>query len=327
MAFEPELDRLFNRGLYELPPHSPNPLPLSTLADAVRKNYPGTEVGSFGFPHGTDCPFRADISQGVSVYINQYTGEILGEQRGRDLLFYVHQIHIRLLAGKTGKTIMGIAGVIMILILASGLVLWWRYKRFTVKRNAPLFRFMFDLHAASGIYSALFLVLLSTTGVFIAYEDSLLPWLYKATETSPIRRVLPSSPHQGSMRITPEQALSAAKGALRGANPLDIEFPGDSADSYYVRMRFPEDLTPGGRSWACIEQYTGEVLVAQNSRTAPGPTRMEIMVRAIHTGDIFGLTSKVIMSLSSLLVVVQAVSGFVIWWERDGKKGRVLPPG
>jgi uncharacterized iron-regulated membrane protein len=244
MAFEPELDRLFNRALYEVPPHTGSPLSFSELSSAVRKQYPGNDVGSFGFPNGPDHSYRADLSSGISVYVNPYTGRILGEQGGQDILSSIHQFHIRLLAGKTGERIMRAAGVIMLVILASGLVLWWRYKRFTVKRNVPLFRFMFDIHLATGIYSSLFLVFLSATGVIIAFEDSLLPWLYGVTGTAPTARQLPSRPHEGALRISPEDAISAAKRALPGANPLDVEFPGDSTDSYYVRMRFPEDLTP-----------------------------------------------------------------------------------
>jgi uncharacterized iron-regulated membrane protein len=38
--------------------------------------------------------------------------------------------------------------------------------------------------------------------------------------------------------------------------------------------------------------------------------------RAIHTGDILGIPSKAIMSLASLLLVMQLVSGVLIWWKR-----------
>jgi hypothetical protein len=36
-----------------------------------------------------------------------------------------------------------------------------------------------------------------------------------------------------------------------------------------------------------MDQYTGRVLYADNSRTAPGDRRMETLNRALHTGDIF----------------------------------------
>jgi uncharacterized iron-regulated membrane protein len=234
---------------------------------------------------------------------------------------YVHQLHIRLLFGQ-GKAIMGIAGIAVSFLVLSGIVLWWRNKRYTVKWDGSLFRKMFDLHTATGIYSALFLLFLSGTGIVIAYEGSIFPWLCKATNTQPGRRSLPSTEQQGVTPLRPEQALDIAASAMPGAVPLTISLPMKPKDSYNIRLRFPEDLTPGGRSWVCVDQFSGKVLVAQNSRTAPGPTRAQIVNRAIHTGDIFGNVSKILMSLSSLLVVVQAVSGVTIWWKRRraGKK-------
>jgi uncharacterized iron-regulated membrane protein len=38
--------------------------------------------------------------------------------------------------------------------------------------------------------------------------------------------------------------------------------------------------------------------------------------RAIHIGDIFGMPSKVVMSLASLMAALQIVSGMATWWKR-----------
>jgi uncharacterized iron-regulated membrane protein len=78
-------------------------------------------------------------------------------------------------------------------------------------------------------------------------------------------------------------------------------------------MRFPEDRTPGGRSWVVVERYTGEVLVRASSRTAPVPFRAMVLLRGLHTGDVYGTPSRALMSLSSLLLVLQTLSGLVIW--------------
>ncbi len=43
---------------------------------------------------------------------------------------------------------------------------------------------------------------------------------------------------------------------------------------------------------------------------------MVIVNRAIHSGDIFGIPSKAIVSLASLMSVLQVVSGVMMWWKR-----------
>ena len=327
MAFEPELDHLFHRELYDIPSPGNEPLRLTSLARIVESRFPGTTVVSFGLPRIREGSYRVDLSSDTSIYVNEYTGEMLGTTGGPDLLSAIHQLHIRLLAGNTGQTIIRASGAVAAVIILSGLILWWRYKRFGMKRHMPLFRFMFDLHAVTGIYSALFLVFLTLTGIVISFEDPILNWLYAITDTKPIPYALPSTPAPGSATLDPDRVLEIARRAVPDAAPLNFWLPQDSLDSFIVRLRHQEDLTPGGRSWVSIDRYSGKVLVAVSSRTAPGPLRFMIMVRAIHTGDIYGMFSKIIMSLSSLLIVVQAVSGYSIWWIRDGKKGRLLPPG
>jgi uncharacterized iron-regulated membrane protein len=38
--------------------------------------------------------------------------------------------------------------------------------------------------------------------------------------------------------------------------------------------------------------------------------------RAIHTGDILGVPSKILMSLASLAAVAQVITGLTMWWKR-----------
>ena len=65
-----------------------------------------------------------------------------------------------------------------------------------------------------------------------------------------------------------------------------------------------------------VDQYTGKVLFAEGSRTAPAGARLVIANRAIHTGDIFGIPSKIVVSLASSMMVVQFLSGLTMWWKR-----------
>ncbi|HEY6951793.1 MAG TPA: PepSY-associated TM helix domain-containing protein, partial [Bacteroidota bacterium] len=319
MAFEGELDRLFNPSLYSVHPEPSRLRSISALTTLLEEKYPGAHVVGFGIADRPDESFSAFMDNGSGVFINQYTGEVLGTRSSATFLDYVHQFHIRLLAGHTGQVVVGVAGIVMFLLVLTGIILWWRYKQFSMKLNGSFVRAMFDLHTVTGIYTAVVLLFLSATGIIISQENSVYPWLYKITKTQRIARSVPSTPREGIVPITADSAVTLAKNALPGANPLAVFIPSKPTQSFNVRMHFPEDLTPGGRSWVCIDQYSGEVLVSQNSRTAPGPTRAEIINRAIHTGDILGLFSKIVASLSSFLVVVQALSGILLWWKRDRK--------
>ncbi|HXH41613.1 MAG TPA: PepSY-associated TM helix domain-containing protein [Thermoanaerobaculia bacterium] len=316
LAFESQLDRLFNPSLFDIAPQPAAPLPLPRLAAAVRQRFPSSSVEGFILPQHPDSAHIVYINSGAAVFVNGYTGAILGTRRGPTLLTRIHQIHTHLLAGKIGEMIMAVAAIVMLFLVVSGVILWWKYRKVTIKWNASLFRVMFDVHNAAGILSAIFLLLLSLTAIAIAFDNPIARWSYKATGTKPIPRSIPSTQRSGAATVDPDEVLRIAKAAEPGAAPLAIDYPEDTKDSYTVRMRFPEDRTPGGRSWVCVDQYSGKVLVAQSSRTAPLPVRAELMNRQIHTGDVFGTPSRIVMSASSLLVVLQAFSGVVMWWKR-----------
>ena len=112
-----------------------------------------------------------------------------------------------------------------------------------------------------------------------------------------------------------DSALALAHTALPGAMPFSVNVPGPT-DAFLVRSRYPEDRTPGGRSAVVIDPYTARVRFAEGSRTAPAGARLVIANRAIHTGDVFGLPSKFVMSLASLGAVLQVISGVMMWLKR-----------
>jgi uncharacterized iron-regulated membrane protein len=322
MAFEPEIDHLMHRRLSYVTPHG-RVLSLAEIGAVVEKAFPGERIGGYVLPTDRGLSYSVALRRGP-VAVNQYTGEVLGiRQGGPDFLSRVHQLHLRLLwqsRADPGKKIMSWVGVVILFLLLSGLYLWWPLKRLRIARGAPGFRFWFDLHNSVGMVSFLFLFILSLSGVMIGFEESTVPMFYRWTGSEPSQRPAPAPPPPGARPIGPDEAIEIARQAIPGATPFQINVPGPRA-AYQIRSRFPEDLTPGGRSAVIVDRYTGKVLFAEGSRTAPGGARIVIQNRAIHTGDIFGIPSKTVMCLACLTMVAQAVSGVCMWWRRPRKKG------
>jgi len=322
MAFETELDHVLH-GKYAYVEPGVSRLPLAEIGAAVGKVYPGERIVGYSFWG----PRLADLVAlpGKQVYVNPYTGAVLGERSsGPDFLSRVHQLHLRLLIqtkADPGKTIMSWAGVAILLLAVSGIYLWWPYMRVTVR--GPLWgrRFWLDLHNAVGICSFAFLIVLAATGIFIGFEETTVPLAYRLTKSERMQlpRAIPAPP-RGARPIGVDQAVAIARAAIPGAEPFQIGVPGPRG-AYQVRSHFPEDLTGGGRSFVVVDQWTGAVLFAQGSRTAPAGTRLVNFNRAEHTGDVFGVGSKTVMSLMSLALVGQLVSGVVMWWRRKETVG------
>lgn len=314
MAFEPEIDRLQHRALMNVTPSGP-PHSLLEIGDAVRKTYPGERVDGFTVGAAPTDAYVVAVPR-TQVYVDPYTLRVLGRRpSGSGWLVSVHQIHLRL-STTWGRQIVRWSGVMLVLLLLSGIYLWWPAKRARLVTGTSPFRTWFDLHNTVGIFSFVFLLLLSMTGVFIGFDDVTVPLAYTLTGSTPSAQGSTRvTPVPGTRQISPDQALEIARRALSGTFPFYVSVVSPTT-AYVVRSRFPEDRTPGGRSLVVIDSYTGRVMFAEGSRTAPGGRRVEILNRAVHTGDIFGLPSKIVMSLASLMAPVQLVTGLMLWVRR-----------
>lgn len=150
MAFESEIDRLFNPSLFDIAAQPQAALPLAGLAAAVQRRFPGKSIDGFQLPRHPGTAHVVYVDSGTAVFVNGYTGAILGTRRGTTLLTRIHQLHTHLLAGKVGEMIMAVSAIVMLFLVVSGVILWWKYKRIAIKWDASLFRVIFDIHNATG---------------------------------------------------------------------------------------------------------------------------------------------------------------------------------
>jgi uncharacterized iron-regulated membrane protein len=334
MAFEPEIDHLVHHSLSYVTPGEKT-LPLATLGRAAIRAFPADTIGGYGPNAAPDLSWAVYLQQRI-VYVNPYTGQVLGNLvfpdqwvRWQDK---IHQLHTSLALQGTGKKIVSWAGLALLVMELTGLILWWKQKRFSLRRRsrsrnrtpgqppAQSRQTWFDWHNMVGIFSSVFILMLTLTGVFIGFERTTVPLVEKWTGTTPLEVPNPKPLYTaGAIAISPDSAMAVACQALPGAFPFNINVP-DTGEVYIARCRFPEDRTPGGRSMVIIDPYTAKPLFIRNSRTAPLVTRIVNMNRALHTGDIYGLPSKIIMSLASLAVAVLFLTGITMWWKRRSRR-------
>ena len=317
LAFEEPIDHALNPSLFSVQPRS-QPLPIADLVARLQHAYPRQRVNMLMFGKAPDLSTLAVVRGIGSVYVDPYTGRILGSRSNKYFTQTIHQIHIRLLMGETGSTILGVAGIVLVFLTLSGIYLWWPLKRVTVAGRKSWRRLNFDLHYAVGFYSSLFLLILSFTGVMVSFDQYTVPAMYKMTHSERAEMDVESTPLDGAHPISPDQAVKVGLATLPGTQLITLMTPAGRDGAYRVGLHFPEDRTPGGRSQVYVDQFSGQVLSMQNSRTAPAGTRLVNLNRALHTGDVGGLPTKILACLMSLAVVVQAFTGVVMWWKRRG---------
>jgi uncharacterized iron-regulated membrane protein len=62
-----------------------------------------------------------------------------------------------------------------------------------------------------------------------------------------------------------------------------------------------------------VDRHSGKVINAQDSGSVAFGARAIILNRAIRRGDVFGYFSTIIVAVSGLTLLSQAVAGFYLW--------------
>jgi uncharacterized iron-regulated membrane protein len=313
MVFEEEIDRALNSKMTWVRPAGPR-LPLTQIKAELEGSHPGFEVQGFEIPLRDDVSWFAFLQSkeagGLALWYDPYSGRVLGTGTERNnFTGKLHQFHLRLLLGNTGREIVGWAGPVLLVMAISGLVLWWR-------RKIARFRWRsFDLHQAAGIWASAFMLLFALTAIVIRWEEKAGEVANAVTGSQAPAPFPRSRPDNNTLqRIDPDRLLSIAAREAPGAHPTGLYM---SENPVRIPMRYPEDRTPAGRTNVFIDAHTGEVVYHLDSRAGPlGFRIVKLWNREIHTGDIFGWPTRIIASAASLTLPLLAVTGPLIWWNR-----------
>jgi uncharacterized iron-regulated membrane protein len=322
IAFEPELDRLLHPHLSYVAPGG-RILSLREIGEAVSQNFGGEPIIAYLPSSSPNLSSEVLLSRGV-VCVNQYTGAVLGVRtRGQTFLGFVRTLHIRLAFGHAGRNIMRCSGVAMLFSLVSGLYLWWPIKRIRIQANWRSRRFWFDVHNSVGIFSLLPLFVLTLTGTIIGFEDqaaTLIDKLMGPAIVNTQKTAARLEPTPGAVPITPDEAVAIARVQMPGAIPYRVQMP-RYGGVYRVTLLYPQDRISGARNLLTVDPYSGNVLFSSQSKDLSARERVLATNEAIHTGDILAMPSRIIASLASAILPLQALSGLLMWLRRN----KVMP--
>lgn len=276
-----------------------------------------------------------------TLYINPYTGEIEGiVNEKKDFFQIVKGIHWSLLlATPIGQPIVVWSTVVFIILLISGLVLWWpkrwnkagRKRSFTIKWRGSWRRVNYDLHNVLGLYFLLISLIIGLTGLYWYFPFAKKAIYFLGTgeyrlPPVPAEKVV-SVPDQDSLQAPMDIAYANAWTEFPDAHRIEFLAPADSQGIITATIRAGSD-TYYEKSTMQFDQYTGEVLdIAPYSEKNAGE-KLLAMNYDIHVGAIGGLPGKIIAFFGSLLCASLPVTGFIIWWDREQrkKKRRTKPP-
>ncbi|MDD2792146.1 MAG: PepSY-associated TM helix domain-containing protein [Sediminibacterium sp.] len=268
------------------------------------------------------------------LFMNPYTGEVLKyKNMNKDFFRIVLDGHFYLwLPHSVGQPVVASATLIFLLMLISGLILWWprnkaaRKQRFSIKWSAKWRRKNYDLHQVLGFYITWIAVFIAITGLVFGFEwfARSAYWVSSGGET------LAEHKHPVSDSTQPRNTFNMADHLWE--QHLDTVQPNESIGVYFAATQSdPVDVVvnhlPGTyyrSDYFHYDQYTGKELVAEDSyggryEDASTADKLVRMNYDIHVGAIWGITGKLLAFFASLIAASLPITGFCIWWGRKRK--------
>lgn len=151
------------------------------LIDKVNLLYPGyelTRMNRFGSPdQAVEISLEMDNNT-IKRFVDPYNGNDVGsaERTGQMLVVKLIELHESFLIGPMGRKINGGGAIAVLLIVFSGLVIWWpgvrRWRRsLTFQKGIGWRRQIWDIHSMVGIWSFLFILVFALSGAYLSFPD------------------------------------------------------------------------------------------------------------------------------------------------------------
>ena len=234
---------------------------------------------------------------------------------------WLYKLHWQLLAGETGATIMGLAGIAIMVLIVSGLVAWWPRRghvrnALRWKRNAASVRRLYDIHKLLAVSSVMVLFVVVPTGVMLEFPQYTRPML---SGVSPLFAAPPMRVEPGTRSALPLDALVArAQSRFPDGALAWIETPGDAVSP--VRISFyrpgePSRRFPRTNVW--LDPYSGAILGVRDGRSEDVGDMVLNWLHPLHAGEAMGFVGRLLVFLSGIAIAALAVTGVWRWLVRN----------
>lgn len=306
----------------EMPANTPR-ISMDRVMDIAKAKHPD-KVGMFASQEADDDRIwfvtlattptsEVDMKQ---VAVDARTGEVLGQPPlSSGFMYIMFSLHVNLFAGLAGMLFLGFMGILLLVAIVSGVVLYGPFMKKlefgTVRAERSTRLKWLDLHNLIGIVTLAWLLVVGATGVINTWADLLV----KYWQFDQMAEMV--APYKGKPPITELGSLQKAVDAAIALEPDMkmgfIAFPGTTFSSphhYGIFMRGTEALTSRLFKPVLVDATTGEVT---DSRTLPWYLTGLLLSQPLHFGDYGGRPMQIMWAILDLMSIVVLGSGLYLW--------------
>ncbi len=353
--FKPQIERWLDRPYDHLAIRGERATP-EQIANAAMDAVPDSSLHYYELPASDNSAVRAIVGVGQKeyrVYVHPQTLKILKivdeDKRPMRLIF---RLHGELLAGDWGSRVVELAASWAIVLVVSGLYLWWprQAERLAgvlwIRVGQGKRIFWRDLHAVTGVWVSAFALFLLLTG---------LPWAKSwGAYFKEVRRITGTAVAKQDWTTGRSSELAEREALNHAMQSDDAGGHSEHMGHVMMRMTWPDAYAPLNRlvpaaqslhlaspvlimpamringAWTVKSDSQNRPLrttVMMDSRTATVVSREDFGQRhildrivgvgvAAHEGQLFGPLNQLIGLATAMGLVLLSVSACVLWWRR-----------
>ncbi|CAI2717111.1 PepSY-associated TM helix domain-containing protein [Nitrospina watsonii] len=333
LVYHKEIDHALNSDLWRVEPGG-GPHRIDASLDAVRQAHPNALIGLVRLPRAPQHSMEVWIREagGIhKVYVNPYTASLLGMRGDHDgLMGTLHDLHVHLLAGETGETVMGAIGLVALVLLGTGLYLWWprggRWSgAFRIGWQETGVRKAFRLHRFIGIVSIGFLVFSIATGAGMVFHKAVNVAL-ESVLGGPMRTLPPNLTAPVNNSLSAEQLMARGQSILPEATLTFLRLPRTPDAPFVLRMRFDENPHPNGSTYLALHPETGDAMMVHSYRQASSGQVASDLKYPLHIGRFWGESGRIFTVAVGLSPALLFISGFLFWRRRRSRPSQKMRP-
>lgn len=335
LIFHEEIDHFFEEETQAPPMPAGTPqASLDRIVDAALSERPDAVI-RFMFWDNEEHPNMSFVSMAksmdappdefISLVIDSRTAALLdAPEPDRGFMYIMFKLHVDLFAGLPGMLFLGFMGLLFVVAIISGLVLYAPFMRKldfgTVRRQRSSRLKWLDLHNLLGAVTLVWALVVGLTGsintlsqIVVGYwqQDQLAAMAADYQDR-------PAPQQLGSLQA----AVNTANAAVQDMHLSFIAWPGSQFSSkhhYAIFYKGDTPLTSRLLQPVLVDAQDGELLPPQPT---PWYVTTLLLSQPLHFGDYGGMPLKIIWALLDLATIVVLGSGLYLWLGRRSSTAR-----
>ena len=253
------------------------------------------------------------------AFVDSHRGTILRqgnyEELGGSFFRWIYAMHYSFLLGRIGQAVCAIVGILLLLTIVSGLIVYRKYIRKVILFQVPLYkqgrRLYSSLHRVVGVWSALINIVLLITGIWM--NIPVFQNLFSEHQTI--------VQQQASFTTKPNlnKLVNYCKTVAPGFEPIAINIPKDNKSPILVRGHLPSTtffLFGGKASKFAFDPVHATLMGQLDIEKADFSKKVSWAIYQLHIGGFGGDIVKFIYALIGLTPALLALTGTYLWYKR-----------